>query len=181
MSDIKIVGDSMEVSEAIEVRRSIRRYRGDEVPGEYVDKILHAGHMAPSAGNLQGREFVVVRDAATRRQICRAALGQQFIEEAPVCIVVCTNLPRTQRRYGKRAELYVVQDASASAMSMMLQAVDLGLGTCWVGAFDENEVAKALALPEGIRPVAILPVGFPDEIAVAPPRLGGQIEHYERW
>ncbi len=171
----------MEVADAIEGRRSVRRYRAAEVPGEQVSKVLRAGQMAPSAGNLQGREFVVVRDARTRQRIADAALRQRFIAEAPVCLVVCTNLPRTKARYGKRAELYVVQDTAASAMCMMLQAHALGLGTCWVGAFDERAVAEVLGLPEGIRPVAIVLIGVPDEAPEAPPRLGKEIEHYEHW
>ncbi|HMK46492.1 MAG TPA: nitroreductase family protein [Methanocella sp.] len=171
----------MEVSDAIRFRRSIRRYKDDEIPDEYVEKILWAGQLAPSAGNLQGREFVVTRDAAMRENICDAALKQRFIKEAPVCIVICTNLGRSKRKYGKRAELYVLQDAAASAMNMMLQAVDLGLGTCWVGAFDEKAVAEVLGLPVGIRPVAILPVGVPDEIPSAPTRLWLDIVHHERW
>lgn len=171
----------MEVSEAIGSRRSIRRYKNDEVPPEYVDKILQAGQLAPSAGNLQGREFVVVRDSVTKEGICSAALNQRFVKEVPVCIVVCTNLPRTKRKYGSRAELYIVQDTAASVMNMMLQAVDLGLGTCWVGAFDEGRVAKILQLPDGIRPVAILPLGVPDEVPDMPDRLGSEIVHYEHW
>ena len=171
----------MDVSEAIGVRRSIRRFKGDDVPSEYIEKLLYAGHMAPSAGNLQGREFVVVRAGETRSQLSKAALNQRFVAEAPVCIVVCTNLGRTKHKYGSRAELYVVQDTAASVMGMMLQAVDLGLGTCWVGAFDEKAVAEILGLPGDIRPVAMLPVGVPDEIPTAPSRLGSKIEHYDRW
>lgn len=172
---------STQVSEAIKGRRSIRSFKNDAVTDEQIGKILLAGQMAPSAGNLQGREFIVVRDAVTRHNLSDAALRQRFIDEAPACIVVCTNLPRTKQKYGKRAELYVVQDTSASVMNMMLQACDLGLGTCWVGAFDEGEVAKILGVPEGIRPVAIMPVGVPDEAPDARPRLGKQIEHYEHW
>lgn len=170
-----------DVSTAIEGRRSIRSYRSDTVPDEAVAKMLYAGQMAPSAGNLQGREFVVVRDQHIKRMISDAALRQRFIEEAPVCIVVCTNLPRSKRKYGKRAELYVIQDTSASVMNMMLQACELELGTCWVGAFDENAVSEILGLPGDIRPVAILPVGVPDETPEAPPRLGKEIEHFEHW
>lgn len=170
-----------EVSDAIAGRRSIRSYKNVDVTDGQIRKILQAGHMAPSAGNMQGREFIIVRDADSRGRIADAALGQRFIEEAPVCVIVCANLPRTRQRYGKRAELYVIQDTSASVMSMMLQAVDLGLGTCWVGAFDEGEVARILGIPDGIRPVAILPIGVPDEAPEAPPRLGSKIEHYERW
>jgi nitroreductase len=172
---------STQVSDAITGRRSIRSYRSDAVTDGQIEKILLAGQLAPSAGNLQGREFIIVRDPATRHRISDAALRQRFIDEAPVCIVVCTNLPRTKQKYGKRAELYVVQDTSASVMSMMLQACDLGLGTCWVGAFDEGEVGKILGVPEGIRPVAILPIGVPDETPDARPRLGKQIEHNEHW
>jgi hypothetical protein len=170
-----------QVSDAIAGRRSIRSYRNDPLTEDQIGKILLAGQMAPSAGNLQGREFIVVRDAQTRHRLSDAALRQRFIEEAPACIVVCTNLPRTKQRYGKRAELYVVQDTSASVMNMMLQACDLGLGTCWVGAFDEGEVAKILGVPEGIRPVAMMPVGVPDETPEARPRRGKEIEHYEHW
>jgi len=171
----------MEVTDAIEGRRSVRSYRATDVPEEQIAEVLRAGQMAPSAGNLQGREFVVVRDARTRHLISDAALRQRFIEEAPVCLVVCTNLPRTRQRYGRRAELYVVQDTAASAMCMMLQAYALGLGTCWVGAFDERAVGEVLGLPEGVRAVAIVPIGAPDEAPEAPPRLGKQIEHYEHW
>ena len=171
----------MEVSEAIGIRRSIRRYKKEDIPPEYVDKIIQAGQLAPSAGNLQGREFIIVRDTATREKLSEAALKQRFVRDVPVCIVVCTNLPRTKSKYGPRADLYVVQDTAASVMNMMLQAVDLGLGTCWVGAFEESRVSEILELPQGIRPVAIIPVGVPDEVPDMPVRLGGQIVHYERW
>ena len=171
----------MEVSEAIGIRRSIRSYSRQALPPEYVEIILEAGHLAPSAGNLQGREFIVVKNADTKKKLCDAAHGQRFIEEAPVCIVACTNLARTKQKYGARAELYVVQDAAASVMNMMIQAVNLGLGTCWVGAFDEGQVAKILKLPEGIRPVTIMPVGLPEEKPDTPVRLGSEIVHYEYW
>ncbi|WP_424357443.1 nitroreductase family protein [Methanocella sp. MCL-LM] len=171
----------MEVSEAIGSRRSIRRYKNDSIPPEFVDKILQAGQLAPSAGNLQGREFIVVQDSTTKDRLSDAALKQRFVRDAPVCIVVCTNLPRTKNKYGSRADLYVLQDTAASVMNMMLQAVDLGLGTCWVGAFEENRVSEILKLPQGIRPVAIIPVGVPDEVPDMPERLGAEIVHYDRW
>src|SRR5271157_5081485 len=111
--------------------------------------------MAPSAGNLQGRDFIIIKDQAMRDKLRAAALGQRFIAEAPVCIVVCANFSRTSARYGKRAELYSVQDSAASIMNMMLMAQDLGLGTCWVGAFNEKEVTELLAIPSGVRPEGI--------------------------
>jgi len=171
----------MEVADAIELRRSIRQYQDKEVPEGMLKAILRAGQMAPSAGNMQGRDFIVVNDRGVRESVSRAALGQRFIVEAPVCIVVCANASRSSSRYGKRGELYAVQDSAASAMNMMLMAQDLGLGTCWVGAFNEQAVAQLLGIPPGVRPVALIPVGYPDESPEVPPRMGEKIVHWGKW
>jgi nitroreductase len=171
----------MEVADAIESRRSIRSYAGREVPDGMLKAILHAGQMAPSAGNMQGRDFIVIKDLGTREMISHAALGQRFIVEAPVCIVVCANVARSSSRYGKRGELYAVQDSAASAMNMMLMARDLGLGTCWVGAFNEQAVSQLLNIPQGVRPIALIPVGHPDESPDVPQRMGEKIEHWGKW
>lgn len=171
----------MDVREAIKGRRSIRRYTPQEVPDAALREVLDAGHMAPSAGNMQGRDFIIVKDPEIKSAICAAALGQTFIEEAPVCIVVCANFKRSKRRYGQRSSLYAIQDADIATTNMMLMAHSLGLGTCWVGAFDENAVSKILGIPADVRPVAILPLGYPYETNEAPPRLGEKIEHKERW
>jgi nitroreductase len=171
----------MEVADAIESRRSIRRYREKEVPEGMLKAILRAGQMAPSAGNMQGRDFMIVKDRDTREMISHAALGQRFLAEAPVCVVVCANVARSSSRYGKRGELYAVQDSAASAMNMMLMAQDLGLGTCWVGAFNEKALSELLDIPQGVRPVALIPVGYPDESPDVPPRMGEKIEHWGKW
>lgn len=171
----------MEVADVIELRRSIRSYQGRDVPDGMLKAVLHAGHMAPSAGNMQGRDFVVVKDRSMLEQISKAALGQRFVAEAPACIVVCANVERSSSRYGKRGELYAVQDSAASAMNMMLLAQDLGLGTCWVGAFDEQSVSELLGIPPGVRPVALIPIGYPDESPMVPPRLGEAAEHWGKW
>jgi nitroreductase len=171
----------MEISEAIESRRSIRRYEDKNVPDALIKEILKAGEKAPSAGNLQARDFIIIKDGTVRELLCMAALNQYFIMSAPVCIVVCANVARCTVRYGKRSELYAVQDASASVMNMMLKAVDLGLGTCWVGAFNEVAVAQLLSIPHGVRPVALVPLGYPDESPDAPQNMGEATEHWGRW
>jgi len=171
----------MEVADAIESRRSIRRYADKDIPEGMLKAILRAGQMAPSAGNMQGRDFIIVKERGTRELICRAALGQEFIVEAPACIVVCANIARSSSRYGKRGELYAVQDSAASAMNMMLMAQDLGLGTCWVGAFNEPAVSELLNIPLGVRPVALIPIGYTDESPEVPPRMGESIEHWGKW
>lgn len=171
----------MEVADAIERRRSIRRYRNEEIPEGMLHEVLRAGHLAPSAGNLQARDFIVVTDNAVRELLAMAALNQYFIMGAPVCLVVCANIGRSSARYGRRGELYAVQDASAAIMSMMLMAEGLGLGTCWIGAFNEAAVVQMFGLPSGVRPVAIVPVGYPDEAPAMPPRMGKAAEHWGKW
>lgn len=171
----------MELADAIELRRSVRSYRPDDVPEGMVRSILHAGHMAPSAGNLQARDFIIITDIETRKKLSDAALNQRFIVEAPVCIVVCANMDRSRKKYRAKGELYAIQDASIAAMNMMLQAFDLGLGTCWVGAFDDRRVIEMFKLPMGVFPIALLPIGYPDESPLTPTRLGSEIEHWGKW
>jgi SagB-type dehydrogenase family enzyme len=144
-------------------------------------EVLRAGHMAPSAGNLEGRDFIIIKDRAVKELLCMAALNQYFIMSAPACIVVCANVGRSAARYGKRGELYSVQDSAAAVMNMMLRAQDLGLGTCWVGAFNEAAVTQLLSIPAGVRPVALIPIGYPDESPEVPPRIGEATEHWGKW
>ncbi len=154
----------MEVFEAIGGRRSVREFRSDPVEERDLKRILEAGRLAPSAGNCQPWEFVVVRDDDIKEKLARAALDRSFVSEAPVVIVVCANIPRTSSRYGKRgAELYCIQDTAAAAQNIHLAAYALGYGTCWIGAFDEMAAAKAINAPQYIRPVAIIPLGIPLE------------------
>lgn len=160
----------MNVHEAIHRRRSIRRFEpGREVPPELVEKLLTAATLAPSAGNAQPWRFIVVLSPGLKGELARAALGQAFIAQAPVVLVVCADLERARRAYGERGEsLYCLQDTAAATQNILLTATELGLGTCWVGAFDEGEVARLLGLPSSLRPVALIPVGYPAE--EPPPR-----------
>lgn len=154
----------MDLFEAIYGRRSIRAFKPDPVREEDLKKILETATAAPSAGNRQPWEFIVVKDTEKKSELARAALGQSFIEEAPVVVVVCANLERSSRVYGRRGEeLYAIQDTAAAIQNMLLAAFALGYGTCWVGAFDEHEVSKILRIPSGVRPVAIIPIGKPAE------------------
>jgi len=173
----------MDIFEAIKGRRSIRSYGDEPIPDEDIRRILEAAIMAPSAGNLQPWEFVVVRDPDIKKRLARAALGQTFIAEAPVVIVVGANVDRTSWRYGKRGEnLYCIQDTAAAIMNLMLAAYALGYGTCWVGAFHDDEVSRIVGFPRSVRPVAIIPVGRPRESPRAPSRLPlEEVVHLERY
>jgi len=162
----------MDLFEAIEARRSIRRFDPTvEVPAETVERLLTAAIMAPTGGNRQPWHFYVVRDKELRAGLMAAAHGQGFIGQAPVAIVVCADADKSGERYGQRGrELYCLQDTAAAVEHMLLGAVALGLGGCWVGAFDEEEAARVLDLPANHRPVAILPIGKPAEAPARRPR-----------
>jgi nitroreductase len=161
----------MDVLSAIKKRRSIRRFLRKDVGEEIIKEMLECAILAPSEGNLQPWRFYVIRNKELKEKIALYALRQEFIAEAPVCIVVCADLKRTSP-YGERGRtLYCLQSTAAAIENMMLYAVSKGLGTCWVGAFDERKVADALSLPSYLRPVAIIPVGYPAEEPETPPRI----------
>ena len=173
----------MEVFEAIFERRSVRKFTGEDVSKEDLERILEAGRWAPSAGNVQPWEVIVVRSRELKERLAEAALSQEFVSEAPVVIVVCVDLKRAARTYGERGRsLYCIQDSAAAIQNMLLAAHSLGLATCWVGAFYEEEVKDILGIPEGFRPVALIPLGYP---AYKPPKPSrrklSQIVHFEKF
>lgn len=150
-----------DIADAIKDRRSIRRFAPRDIPSATLSRLLEAASMAPSAGNRQPWFFYVVGNADTRQELAKAAFGQSFLVEAPVNIVVCAEPERSSERYGERgARLYCLQDTAAAVQNLLLMAEGLGLATCWVGAFDEQRVCQVLDIPKGLRPVAIIPVGY---------------------
>jgi len=154
---------SMEFWQVLDSRYSVRSFDpAVDVPPETVERILAAAIRSPSAGNRQPWHFCVVRDPSLRRGLAAAAYGLDFVAQAPVAVVVCADAEQSAERYGQRGrELYCLQDTAAAAEHILLAAVALGLGGCWVGAFDEGQAARVLDLPRRRRPVAILPIGKP--------------------
>jgi nitroreductase len=171
----------LDVIEAIKSRRSVRAFNGEAVSKEEVQSLIEAARWAPSAGDIQPWEFIIVTDARTKERLAIAALDQTFIEEAPVVVIVCADESRSARRYGKRgASLYCLQDTAAATQNILLAAHAMGLGACWIGAFREKEVGETLKTPENLRPIAIVPIGHPAERPKAPPRRPiSEIIHYE--
>ncbi len=154
----------MEFEDVLKKRQSIREFRDKEVSEEVINKILEMANLAPSAGNLQAFKVVVVKDANMRKKLSEAALGQSSVAEAPVNLVICAVPEESAVKYGDRGrELYSVQDATIFAAYIQLAATSLGLSSVWVGAFDEGEVGEVLRLEENIRPIAIIPLGYPAE------------------
>lgn len=162
----------MELKEAIKGRRSIRKFDPDVQPSEEdLTALLEAAIHAPSAGNVQPWQFIVVRSDTLRQRLSSAAMGQPFVAQAPVVIVVCVDLAQARKSYGTRGEeLYCLQESAAAVQNVLLTAHGRGWGTCWVGAFDEGQVRETLSLPKNLRPVALIPLGRPAESPAARPR-----------
>ena len=160
-----------EVLKIIKMRRSVRDFRKEGIPDTVIRKLVDAILWAPSAGNLQSRKFYFVTDSKIKRNLAVAALNQSFIDEAPLVVVGCTD-SRIMSRYGERGlDLYAIQDVACSVMNMMLVASENGLGSVWVGAFRERDVFEILGLPGHLRPVVLIPVGYPSRTPPPPPRL----------
>ena len=171
----------VDVLEAIKERRSVREYTDQTVSEDDIKKLIDAAQSAPTAGNTQLLELVVVKDAEIKRRLAEAAFNQSFIQKAPIVIIVCADVSRSRKGYGGRGEnLYSIQDTAASTQNILLIAHSLGLATCWVGAFHDKNTAKAVNAPKNVKPFAIIPVGYPAGMpSASKKRPVNEIVHYE--
>ncbi|HXZ98609.1 MAG TPA: nitroreductase family protein [Candidatus Acidoferrum sp.] len=161
----------MDYFEAVKTRRSTRAFQRKPVEEEKIRRIIEVINLAPSAGDLQAYEVIVVKDPMLRDKLAKAAGGQGFVSEAPICFVFVAYPQRSSKKYGRKgSELYCVQDATIAATYAMLTATVLGLSSTWVGAFDEEAAARTVGATEGKRPIAILPVGYAAESPEITPR-----------
>ncbi|NTV89523.1 MAG: nitroreductase [Clostridiales bacterium] len=156
----------MDVMDAIKARHSVRQYSSREVEPEKLEKVLEAGRLAPSASNEQNWKFIAVSDPGLRKQLMQACKGQAFVGDAPVDLVICANNERNMM-CGQPARTI---DCSIALSFMMLEACELGLGTCWLGWFEPEEVRKVLNIPKDYAIVAISPLGYPAKDVNAQPR-----------
>ena len=173
----------MDVFECIRTRRSVRKFKDKQVPWDNIVTIMQAGKYAPSAGNLQNWKFIVVKDDAKRKAISKACLDQEWMEVAPIHIVMVGDPQKAERFYGTRGRrLYTIQGIAAAIQNMLLTAHSLELGSCWIGAFDDDEIGRLLNLPEQVNVHAVIVIGHADEKPEVPPKY--RIEHmmyFEKW
>jgi nitroreductase len=174
--------DSSEFIEFLAGRSSVRDYSATGISEHEITYLLDCASTAPSAGNLEAWDVVLIRDSERREALSEAALGQYHVRNAPVLLVVCANYVRSMSRYGERGILYAVQDATIAGTYLLLAAHALQLSSCWVGAFDEEETKNILGLPPHIRPVAIICIGR----GKPPAELTGRLPvaehlHIEEW
>jgi nitroreductase len=173
----------MKVMEAIARRQSVRSFSSSPVEEEKLFRILEAGRLAPSARNMQDWKFVVVKDPGLRRNLAEAARNQEFVGQAPVVIAACG----TSDYVMTCGQLTYPIDVAIAVDHITLAAVEEGLGTCWIGAFYEDKVKEILGIPETVRVVALLPLGYPAEPAKTakampkPRKLLEEIVVYDGW
>lgn len=170
----------MELSEVIKKRRSIRKFDSTrDVTDDQIKTILEAAILAPSSGNTQCGRYIVVRDKGLKERLSTEAGHQPFIREVPVVIIVCADL-EASAAYGERGiNTYSLQDTAAAIQNMLLMTTDIGLASCWVGAFDEDGAKRVLNLPKNLRPVAMLPIGYTTKSPRMPERR--PIEEVVEW
>jgi nitroreductase len=150
----------MNVLDAIRTRRSIRRYKPDNIPDEDLKVILEAAQQAPSAGNKQPWKFIIVRDEDTKKKLAENSRRQLWVGDAGIVVAALAmdkNDPSIYQRW-------VEKDVMTAVEHMVLSAWELGYGTCWIGAFDQKEVKKILDIPGEMTVVSLLPIGVPDEM-----------------
>jgi len=178
------------LEEAIAGRRSVRSFKDREVPKDHISKLLWSCQgvtnsalglrAAPSAGGIYPLEIYLadkegvfhyiprshllqpVKDSDIRMKLAEAAYGQRFVEEAPICIVITAVISRMAKRYGDRAQRYVLMEIGHAAENLHLQAVSLGLGSCPVGAFSDSRVKALIGLGKDEDPYYIIPIGYPN-------------------
>lgn len=145
-------------------RHSIRNFINKPVSEEKIKRILEIVQTAPTAGNLQAYQVVVIQNNDIKEKLVGAALGQSFIKEAPIVMVFLALPNESGKRYRQRGiNLYAIQDATIACTHAMLGAQTLGLASTWVGAFNEEEVQKAINADQTQIPIAILPIGYAEK------------------
>jgi len=156
----------MDFLEVLKKRRSTRKFLDKDVSDVQIKELIELANSSPSAGNLQARSVIVVKDQNTIEKIRDITGGlSRFEGKIPVILVILANTHESEERFKERGKnLYAVQDATIFTAYVQLIATEMGLATRWVGAFNENEITEILELPETVRPIAMLPTGFSDEV-----------------
>ncbi|MFA5562991.1 MAG: nitroreductase family protein [Candidatus Caldatribacteriota bacterium] len=151
------------IIEAIKKRRSVRKYQQKDIPPDILNEIIEAARLAPSASNRQPRKFVIVQDKELKQQLMMASRNQKFVGEASAVIAGCATNIKHIMPNGIYA--YPV-DVSIALEHISLQAAELGLGTCWIGAFDQEKVKEILKIPKDVAIVCLMTLGYPADIGL---------------
>ena len=173
----------MDFEKVLRKRASIKNYSPKKVKYDKIIDAIEAAHLAPSPGNLSFLYYILVEDPEKINKIADAC-QQDFIKDANVIIAVCSNPSKVEAMYDKRADKYIKQHAGAAIENFLLKITDMGLASCWVGAFSETTVKNILKVEKGINVEAVLPIAYPsktDKTTQKPKRHLGRVVWFERW
>jgi nitroreductase len=175
----------MDFDEVVKRRKMIREYDSNKqrILDKIITKLIKNAHRSPSAGHTQVQEFIIIKDASTKKKLRKAAVNQEYVETAPLLIVVCSNTSRSVGRYGIRGrEFYSTIDGAFASMLILLSAVNEGISACFVGAFEDSKVSEILELPKDVRPIGIICIGYPAEKPEKLKRIDVKaLVHYEKY
>ncbi|MBN2127512.1 MAG: nitroreductase family protein [Candidatus Diapherotrites archaeon] len=156
----------MDFSEVLEKRHSVRKFiQGKEIPPAMIEELLEAANNSPSAGGLKAREILVITDEKIKKLISDSAHNQKddFIVKAGVVLIFCADKEKNKEKFSERGKIYASQDATIACAFAHLKAVDLGLASCFVGSFNEQQLIESLELKQNLYPIHILPIGFEEK------------------
>ncbi len=157
----------MDFFDTLQKRQSIRKYTSKPIEPEKLQAILEAVKRAPSAGNFQAYEVFVVRDADKITRLANATFDQKFVAEAPVVLVFCANPARCEYQ---PPDYFALEDTVIATTFATLAVTAVGLSACWIGAFLPERISEAMGLRTGLKPIALLPIGYADETPERTPR-----------
>jgi nitroreductase len=174
--------ESSDFLDFLNSRSSVRDFENAPLTDDEIEYMLNCASAAPSAGNLESWDVIVITDEDIKAALAEAAFDQKHVEQAGAIFAVCANYVRSMSRYGERGILYGLEDATIACTYMMLAAHAKKLHSCWTGSFDDEEVREILSLPHHIRPIALLAVGKGHPSAVPTGRMetGGHV-HRDIW
>lgn len=169
----------MTLTEVIQKRYSVRAYKPDPVPNDVLQQVLEAARLAPTAVNKQPFQFIVIHTQGKKEELKRIYRGD-FFSEAPIVICACAIPAQAWSRMDKKN--YAIVDTVIAMDHLILKATELGLGTCWVAAFNPAAVRDVLGLPEDVEPVVFTPLGYPADTPKAKIRKPlSDLVRYEHW
>lgn len=158
----------MKFEEVLKKRRSIRKFKQKEIPGDKIREILRLAQLAPSAGNIQAYKVKIIKGEKDKRKLRDATftsqgLKQEWIFDAPAILVICADIRESEARFGERGRnFYAMQDATIFTSYVQLAITSTGLASCWLGNFHEEELREVLSIPKDLEIIALVPFGYPD-------------------
>jgi len=161
-------GFKLDILDIIRGRRSIRKYKTDSVPKDLIEKILEAGRWAPSAGNVQPWEFIVINDRKILDLVRKFSPG--FFGDAPLAILICSNKERARKFRGSLGRDLAIIDCAMAAQNILLTAYALGLGSCPIKSFSQIAIREILEIPDHLEPELLIAIGYPDQKPPPPPK-----------